>query len=283
MMARMDSAQRSLHLKAVLALLACSVCWSLGGLLIKLISWEPLAIAGWRAVIVLVFLLLAGVRPKLDRPKEILIGAIAGAFPPIGFIVAMKLTFAANVMVLQYTSPIYVGILGWLFLRERPTIVDWLIIAITLSGMYLVVSGSLGPGDFWGNAIAILNALFLAVQIVALRSLKDYDPMQVFFFAFVFVAIACSPWLTSASFNFSDVSYMLILGCLQQGVPLVLLAFAIKHVRAIETPLITAISPVLTGLWVFIFLGELPGILAIIGSAVVLVAVVVYSIHTTKS
>ena len=55
-------------------------------------------------------------------------------------------------------------------------------------------------------------------------------------------------------------------------------SIALKHVTAMEGILIPLIEPVLNPIWVLIFTGEKPGLWALLGGAVVLIAVTTRSI-----
>ena len=51
------------------------------------------------------------------------------------FVVATKLTTAANAIVLVYTAPIYVALFSAWFLQERVTRLDWLTIVLVCAGV----------------------------------------------------------------------------------------------------------------------------------------------------
>jgi drug/metabolite transporter (DMT)-like permease len=140
------------HIQAVLLLLTAAVLWSFGGVLIKLIVWNPLAIAGMRSVIagLLIFLFLR--KPRLTFSKVQIACAIAYACTTTGFVVGNKLTTAANVILLQYTAPIYVALFGSWFLNERAHLFDWVVILICMGGMVLFFLDELTFGRLWGTA-----------------------------------------------------------------------------------------------------------------------------------
>ena len=88
---------------AVLKVFLASVCFSTGGLFIKLIPWSALALNGARnligAAVIGVYLLLRRHRPVLSRP--VFIGAAAMIGVTTLFALANKMTTAANAIVLQ--------------------------------------------------------------------------------------------------------------------------------------------------------------------------------------
>lgn len=66
-----------------------------------------------------------------------------------------------------------------------------------------------------------------------------------------------------------------MLGVVQLGIPYILFAKAIKHATALEATLIPIIEPLLNPLWVFLILGETPGILALTGGVIVIATVTI--------
>jgi hypothetical protein len=92
----------------VLLLLATAILWSLGGLWVKFIDWNPVAIAGARSLIA--FLVIAAVMPKAlgQLTWGAVPGAIAYAAVMFLFVLATKLTTAANAVFRHYTAPIHI-------------------------------------------------------------------------------------------------------------------------------------------------------------------------------
>src|ERR1043165_3635351 len=114
------------HRRALLMLIACGVLWSTGGVLIKLVAWHPLAIWSVRSAIAATAL-YAVRRPSLRRITGAEWGGAAAlAATTGGFIVANKLTTAANAILIQYSAPVWVALLGAWLLGERATRLDWL-------------------------------------------------------------------------------------------------------------------------------------------------------------
>jgi drug/metabolite transporter (DMT)-like permease len=121
----------------VMLLLATAILWSLGGVLIKSIDWTPIAIAGARSLIAM--LIIGAVMPGVVRKIswQSIPGAIAYSATVILFVVATKLTTAANAIFLQYTAPIFIAIISPWFLRESTKWQDWLLILFALTGVAL--------------------------------------------------------------------------------------------------------------------------------------------------
>jgi len=63
----------------------------------------------------------------------------------LGFVVATKLTTAANAIFLVYTAPLYVALLSAWVLREPLRGADWLTLLLALLGMGCFCSEQLTP------------------------------------------------------------------------------------------------------------------------------------------
>ncbi|MBC8015375.1 MAG: DMT family transporter, partial [Sporomusaceae bacterium] len=115
--------------KAMMYLFLTALLWSAGGVLIKLVEWHPMAISGGRSFIAAIVFLVAFRKQSLSFSKPQWIGAIAYCGCVTSFVIATKMTTAANAILLQYTAPIFVALLGNWFLNEKTTRRDWLTIS----------------------------------------------------------------------------------------------------------------------------------------------------------
>src|SRR4030067_1031071 len=86
-------------------------------------------------------------------------GALAYACTAISYVLANKMTAAANVILLQYTAPIHAALFGAWFLNERASRLDWATILIALLGMALFFCDRLTATGYWGNIVALGSGL----------------------------------------------------------------------------------------------------------------------------
>ena len=261
--------------KAIGFLIATSILWSSGGLLLKMISWNPLAIAGMRSAIAAIVLLAFLRRPHMTWSSAQIGGAIAYTVTVILFVSANKLTTAANAILLQYTSPIYVALFGAWFLRERATRLDWVIILVVMGGMVLFFLDDLTTGGFWGNVCAISSGATFACFVLFMRKQKDDSPVESVLLGNILTALVGLPFMFEAMPNASSWIGLVLLGVFQLGLSHALYATAIKHVTALEAILIPVIEPILNPLWVLLIVGETPGPWAFLGGFIILFSVMV--------
>ena len=109
--------------------------------------------------------------------RTVLIGlCVSGT--SILFLIANRLTTAANAIVLQYTAPIFILIFSFLFLHKKPRALDVVTVLLTLGGISLFFFDSLDAGKLVGNLpvstkrviglFAAIAALFVAISVTAI-------------------------------------------------------------------------------------------------------------------
>lgn len=275
---------KAAHTRSVLLLVLAALCWSLGGLLIKAVTWPPLAVAGGRGFIAAVFLLVTNRGLRFHFSRDQVLGAIAYAACTVTFCTATKLTTAANAILLQYTAPVWVALFGAWFLGERATRADWVTIVVVLSGMGLFFADSLELAHVVGNVIAIVSGICFAAMTMALRKQKDTSATESIILGNLIAFLVGLWWIVrSPAPTTSGWMALFILGTVQLGVSYWLYARAIKHVSALEAVLIPVIEPILNPVWVLLALHEKPSLLALIGGAIVLSAVTVRALMSVRA
>lgn len=268
--------------KAILYLIIAALLWSTSGIVIKLIPWQPLAIVSARSIFSsLVFLLYLRRFPRRISRWQLL-AALSYILTQLLYVSSLRLTAAANSIFLQYTAPLYIVALGYWLLREKPSAADWLALPVIFAGMGLFLGDSLNAGNGWGNFLAALSGIALALMTIALRAQKDGSPAESFLLANLFTAtfgfafVLQQPWTWA---NWLGIAY---LGTFQVGLAFLLYAIAIKTIPALEATLIGTLEPIFNPVWVFLFLAERPGPLALAGALLVLTGVIISAIKAAR-
>jgi len=264
--------------RAIIFLLLSAILWSFGGLFIKLVSWNPVAIAGLRGFIAMVVLIVYVRHPHFTWSFAQIGGAIAYAVTVTLFVIATKLTTAANAILLQYTAPVYVAFLGAWFLGEQTRWFDWITIIVVVGGMALFFLDQLAPGYLWGNVCAILSGIGFAFFVLFMRKQKNESPVETVILGDLFTGLIGLPFMFESMPGPFSWLGLIFLGVVQLGFSYALYSEAIRHVTALEAVLIPSIEPILNPIWVFLILGEKPGKWALTGGLIVLISVTVRSL-----
>ena len=282
--ARTDGPAASQRGRAMLLLAATALIWSSGGLAIKLVDLPPLAITGVRSALsALTLAVLFRGRLSFRLTPARLLGAASYAALLISNVAATKLTTAANAILLAYTAPVYVALLAPRLLGERTRPSDWLFIGVALAGMVLFFLDRLSPQGLLGNLVAVASGLCYAAFTLSMRAQKDASPVESVLLGHVLTALIGLPFLLG---NLPDARAWLglaYLGVIQQGVSLALYVWCIKRLGALEAILVMTLEPILNPVWVALGVGELPGLWACLGGAVVVAAVTLRALVQAKA
>jgi drug/metabolite transporter (DMT)-like permease len=270
--------------RAILFLVAAAVLWSSSGLLVKIISWQPLSILSGRSMLstLVVWIFLRCPR-KFSWTGLQAVGAAGYVGGQLFFIMATKLTTAANAIFLQYTLPIYIVIFGYWFLKERPERADWISLAVIFVGLFLFFGDDLNFNGLSGNILAIVSGMSMAVMMLCMRKQKDGTPANTILLGNLIGAAIGLPSLIHENFSLTHLAIISYLGIFQIGLSFVLYSIAIKEVQALESTLILTLEPILNPLWVFLVIGETPGRLALVGGLFVIGAVTARAVVSARA
>lgn len=260
---------------AILLLILTAVLWSTGGVLIKWVTWHAMAIAGMRSAIAAAFLWVVLKRPQFTWSGLQLGGAVAYTASVLGFVLATKLTTAANAIVLVYTAPIYVALLSPWFLQEHTTRLDWLALGLAIGGMGLFFLDHLTIAGWWGNICAVCSGIATAWVVLCLRKQHGASTLETVLLGNLITALVGAPFMFHAFPDLTSWVALALAGIGQIGLASLLYIKAIKSVSALEAILIPVIEPLLNPLWVLLLIGEVPGRWALLGGTVVILAVTV--------
>ena len=114
-----------------------AILWSTGGLLIKYIPINAVAINSARSFIALIFFALYERKMKIKINRFVVLAAVCLTMTNTLFVIANKLTTAANAIVLQYMAPIFVLLWDSLYHKKFPGKKQLLIVAMAFGGMLL--------------------------------------------------------------------------------------------------------------------------------------------------
>lgn len=269
--------------KGIVLLLSTALLWSLGGVLIKWISWNAMAIAGMRSAIAVPLLLVVIRRQHLTLTPVQLWGAVSYAGTVILFVAATRMTTAANAILLQYTAPVYVALFSSMFLGERVSTFDWLVILVAISGMALFFMDHLTADGMVGNGLAVLSGMFFGSLVLLMRKQKQEFPLGSIFLGNTLTALIGLPFMFSQMPDGPSWIGLILLGTFQLGLSYILYSYAIRIVTALDAIMLPIVEPILNPVWVLLVIGERPGSWAIVGGIIVILSIAVFSLGQDRS
>jgi drug/metabolite transporter (DMT)-like permease len=268
---------------AILVLLA-AVLWSSGGLGIKNLDIPALATAGWRSFFAIPVLLAFGgiryLRPAVVRQPAVIPTGVACMLTICLFVAANRLTTAANAILLQYTSPVWVILLSFPVLHEKPHRRDYMLAAACLSGLVFFFLDELSLDGMLGNLLAVITGMTMACMIVGLRFQglrgKQSPALLSILLGNMLCMAVCSPWMIVAlpAMGAREWGILAALGSLQIGISYVFFSAGLRYVSALRATLLGLVEPLLNPVWVALGKGEIPGAGAVAGGIIILVSLV---------
>jgi drug/metabolite transporter (DMT)-like permease len=269
--------------------LAAAILWSTGGLFIKATHLSAFELSFGRSLLGAITIAIFTRREGFGINRISAITSILYAALLILFVLATKLTTAANAIFLQYTAPVYVLVLEPLFYKEKFRGRDFVTVAACLTGMSLFFIGKLRPQDVSGNLLALLSGVCFALFFLLLRHSKarNVNRASSAIYGNLISVLICAPAFFGAARRGiapPDLACIAYLGIVQIGFAYLLFTLAMaRGVRSLDAGIIGYVEPVLNPVWVFLFLGERPSGWAIIGGAIIITSVVVHTLREAKS
>lgn len=261
------------------------MCFSLAGVLIKVIPWNPISINGARCIFAIIpmYLYLHATGRRFHVNKQIIGGAVLDFAMLETFVIANKLTTAANAIVLQFTEPIWVILLAWIIFRSRPRRSAVVASFVVIAGIACFFYDSLNAGGMLGNILAIVSGVAYAGVFLLKESPEcDFECAAILGFAACFVAgIPFYPQETL--FTPEILVTIVVLGVVQLGFAYFFLSKGLDVVSPVTASLTSTIEPLLNPILVAIVVGETIGPISIFGAVLVVGAATAYNVYAART
>lgn len=271
------------RLGTVLVLMSAAL-FSTGGAVLKLVPWQALTINGARnliaALVLAAYMVLT--RHRVRANPTVLLGAFSFAGVTSLFVLANKMTSAANAIILQYTCPVWIILIMALFFHERPSRRDLVTVTLVFAGILCFFFDSLTGGSPAGDLIAVLSGIFYA-GVFLMNTFEDGDSLSSILIGQAVSALLFLPGIRNET-DFSPLvlGAVLFLGVFQVGAAYICLAQGTKHISAVRASIIGSIEPILNPALVALVWHETLPPLSLIGAVIVIGAVAVSQVWKEK-
>jgi drug/metabolite transporter (DMT)-like permease len=251
-------------------ILLSAVLWSLAGVFIKSLDLEPLTIVFYRSLFATLFFLFFVRKTGWAVGVPLGVSTVSYTAAVSIFVLANKLTTAANAIVLQYTAPIFVFIFSRVWLREPVAGRDAVTLAMGMAGIGTIFAGSAGQPDAPGVMAATFSGFLFSVYMLNLRFVQGTDPGNLTFANNLICALALLPLVRSQlEVSSGELLALAIMGVVQLGLPYFFFSKGVEKISLQEASLIALIEPVLNPLWVGMVVGELPSLSTFVGGGMI--------------
>ena len=261
---------------------ACSL--SFGGLIVKSFEGATLwQILFWRSIFfsltVLVFLIISYKKKTFEMFKKSglpgFIGGIILSFGFCGYVFAMYNTTVANTNFIISLQILFLAIFGYIFLKEKISLVTLTSIILALTGVLIMIGNSLTPGELSGNLAAFSMPITFAVLIIIVRKFPTVDMVPAQFVAGICCCLIGYFLSTKIMISPHDIFLGFVAGFFQVGLGFIFITTGARTTPSAMVGIIMLSESVLGPIWAFLFVSERPSLFGLIGGAVILIAVLI--------
>jgi len=227
-------------------------------------------------LVLLPFFLVKGVHHlKTERIWMHTWRSLVGLLAMYGFFYAIAHLKLSNAMVFTYSSPIFIPLVAWLFLKEKMTGLMWLAAAIGLCGVLLVAKPDQALFNLL-SAIGLASSFLAAMAFVTVRAMSNSEPASriVFYFCLIGTLISAIPmaWLWRP-YQPRELLLLASAGVLAT-ISQLFLSTAYRYAPAGQIGPANYLAIIFAGFWAALIWQEYPDLTSLIGMAVILVALI---------
>ena len=277
-----------------LLVVLAGVLWGTGGVLGVLLARHsdipPLSIAMWRMLLaggaVLGFLAVSRRFQwrSLTKPMWVRVlwtGGLTAAFEAAFFTGLTLSSVGLTTLIAIGSAPVFVALYDWVVRHERPQARTLIALLLALSGLALLLSGSLDAGrnGLLGAALALAaGAAFAAITVVNRVPVAGLEPVPLTGLVFAAGGIMLIPFAAAAGIGFPDGiegwAFALAVGVVSTAFAYIAFLTGLKTVAPFVATIVVLLEPLVATILGVIVLDETLGAAAIVGGLILGSAVV---------
>lgn len=278
------------------------VAVSLAAIFVRLADAPGVVVAWWRMAIAALLLAPIALRALRRTPlQRRTLGPTLAAGVLLGvhfatWISSLSYTTVAASVALVSTTPLWVALGAWAFLRQAPTLTVMLGVLLAVAGGAVIGFGdALGatasaaaPAPLLGDALAVVGAIavagYLLLGRVAQRRGLALDAYAGVAYAVAALVLLPLPWLFGASYVAyppSTFLWVALLALVPQLIGHTGINYAMRHLDPTRVATATLLEPIGAGLLAYLVFAETPTAVTLVGATVLLTGVLL-TVRTSR-
>ena len=209
--------------------------------------------------------------------------SVVGLAAMYGFFYAIAHLKLSNAMVFTYSSPIFIPVIAWLFLKEKITIAMLCAAGLGFIGVFCVAKPDQGLLN-WISVIGIASSLLASMAFVTVRALTQTEPPEriVFYFCLIGSALSVIPmfWMWR-TYHVKELLFLIGAGILA-NVSQIFMSHAYRLAPAGQIAPVNYMAIIFAGVWGFLLWNEVPDLYSVIGFCIILLAILLCSPLTQR-
>jgi drug/metabolite transporter (DMT)-like permease len=205
-----------------------------------------------------------------DLKHYIVVGFIMAI--AIGFFVsAFFFTPIANVVLLDYLYPVFIIPLSVFFLKEKITRNETFALLLALLAVFII--NPLSSGYMFGNMLAVLGAVFMAILMVYMRfEDRTHSIGSVFWFLlFATVFLSPAPIIFGLGNFLPKIHWIILLGVVSTGLAYIFINYALEKLNAERVAVIDlTLVPLFAIIMGTLFIKQIPSLNVIVAGVILI-------------
>ena len=269
------------HTQGVLLIALSAAAFSSAGFFTRLIpldAWTMLFWRGWFAGLMILCVIAVQKRRgtwrafrAIGRPG--LVAALCSTTATILYIHAFRHTSVADVAVIFAAAPFLTAGLGWLCLGPRETRATLAAGLGALTGVSIMMGGTLAEGHLTGDLLAFGMTLCMAVMMLIIRQWHETPMLPATCLSALLCPLLVWPFASPGAVGAEEMILLFLFGTTQFGLGLMLFVLGGQLVSATENALLNTLETPLAVAWVWVCFGETPALASLAGGIIVMAAV----------
>ena len=272
-------------------LLFGAFCLSWGGFIVRSFEeasvWQILLIRSVFFVIALTFFLISTYKKDTlkifkDAGFPALVAGLVLSLSFVAYVYAMTITTVANVVFIISTQTMFLAITGYIFLKEKISLISFISIVLAMSGITIMIGDSILSGSLLGNIIALAIPINFSILVIIIRKNKNLDMVPAIFYSGIFSLIYGLILSESYTFSYHDIKMGFLLGVPQLAFGFICITIGSRSTASTTVGLLMLTETLFAPVWVWLFLNEIPPISVLIGGAIIIGAIILNSFDKNK-
>jgi len=256
-------------------------------------SLKPLTIILVRQILAILLLTIIAMKRgrsfkiNLHDHSWIFVLALIASFHLWIQVTGMQYTSASNTGWIIGITPVFMALLGMIFLREKLTAGQWSGILIAFSGLLLLISNgkisSISLIENKGDFLILASAFTWSVySLVGKKITLNYPPLMTILYLFLFMSLILAPFTLNGEnlnsiirLSTESIVALLFLGFFCSGIAYVLWAEAMNEMPSSHVGAFLYLEPFVTVFTAWILLSERISLLTLISGIIIIIGVII--------
>ncbi len=199
------------------------------------------------------------------------------------FVTAVKMTIAANVLVMISLAPFFAAIAGYIFLKEKIKKETLFLIILSALGVFIIFYGDIGGGTVFGNVLGLLVPVAAGSNLAWMRKHKNISRLGAVIIGGFTAAFVSFFFASPFTIPLKSLFFLAILGLIAVPFAQLFLSIGTKYLPASQVALIMMLETILGPIWVWLFIGEIPPVKTFLGGILILAGVTASSFQSINN